>query len=277
MIFRENKLKKETKEKLKIFLPSKVISFFRKLKFNRSSKQKKIFHDGTIYYGVQEEDYELNILSLLKNFSSKYDSFVNFGANTGYFPIRLAKNFNTIIAVEALRENFNILQKNIRENSFTKKIIGLNLAVSDHTKSINFYGNSSGGSAIKGWNNQVNKNQKVKAVTGDSLYHQYLNDKKGSLFLIDCEASEFEVLLGLKKTVRITDSTFIVEIPCREFMPKDIFNPRFQDIFNFMFQYGYKAQVINGNGSLKNLSKEMIARFVKENRFEGMMVLFKKR
>ena len=131
-------MKKETKEKLKIFLPSKVISFFRKLKFNRSSKQKKIFHDGTIYYGVQEEDYELNILSLLKNFSSKYDSFVNFGANTGYFPIRLAKNFNTIIAVEALRENFNILQKNIRENSFTKKIIGLNLAVSDHSQSINF-------------------------------------------------------------------------------------------------------------------------------------------
>ena len=26
------------------------------------------------------------------------------------------------------------------------------------------YGNSSGGSAIKGWNNQVNKNQKVKVL-----------------------------------------------------------------------------------------------------------------
>ncbi len=276
-MFYEGKLKKEIKEKLKILIPSKVISLIRKLKFSRSSKQKKIFHDGTIYYGVQEEDYELNILSLLKNFSSKYDSFVNFGANTGYFPLRLAKNFNTIIAVEALKENFNILQKNIRENGFTKKIIGLNFAVSDHSKLITFYGNSSGGSAIKGWNNQVNKNQKVKAVTGDSLYHQYLNDKKGSLFLIDCEASEFEVLVGLKKTLRITDSTLIVEIPCREFMPNDIFNPRFQDIFNFMFRYGYIAQIINGDGSLKNLSKEIIAKFVKENRFEGMMVLFKKK
>jgi FkbM family methyltransferase len=264
------------KNLIKNLLPSKFVQIWRKNSLIRVSKQKKIFSDGTIYYGVQNEDYEQYILSLLRKISLNYKTFVNLGANTGYYPIRLASQFDTILAVEALSENYSVLTKNIYENNFSNKIICFHLAVGDTFKLVDFYGGSTGGSLVNGWNSQTSFNETVQLIKGDHLVSSFIDDENGALFLIDCEAAEFQVLQGLEKTIASTNSTFLVEIPCREFMPNNAFNPNFLKIFRLMAMHKYTPMLISADGSLTPLSDEMINRFVNENRYEGMMVLYQK-
>ncbi len=264
------------KNKIKKLVPSKIAQIWRNHLLLRSSKHRKIFSDGTVYYGVQSEDYEQHILSVLQKLSSHHKTFVNFGANTGYYPIRLASQFDTILAVEALSENYIVLTKNVYENNFSNKIICLHLAVGNTFKLVDFYGGSTGGSLISGWNSQTTFNESVQLVKGDNIVASLIDDENGALFLIDCEASEFQVLQGLEKTIASTNSTFLIEIPCREFMPNNEFNPNFLEIFRLMAEHKYVSMLVNNDGSLTSLSDEMINKFVNENRYEGMMVLYQK-
>ena len=159
---------------LKKILPVAVMAFLRKIVLKNQSRRGKRFTDGTVYYGMQSENYEPHIMKLLRELSLTHNTFVNFGANTGYYP--------------------TILQ----------------------------------------------------------------------------------VLQGLKNTILNTKSTFLVEIPCREFMPKNEFNPAFRDNFKLMFESGYGARICRDDGSFYELSLEIIEGFINENRYEGMMVLFEK-
>ena len=261
---------------LKKILPVAVMAFLRKIVLKNQSRRGKRFTDGTVYYGMQSENYEPHIMKLLRELSLTHNTFVNFGANTGYYPTMLASNFENILAVEALSENYSILKRNIYENNLSTKVICLPLAVGKDAGLATFYGGSTGGSLVKGWNDQMSINEVVQIVKGDTLYSSFINDQNGSLFLIDCEASELQVLQGLNNTILNTKSTFLVEIPCREFMPKNEFNPAFRDIFKLMFESGYGARLCRDDGSFYELSLEIIEGFINENRYEGMMVLFEK-
>ena len=264
------------KSLLKKYIPSKFIQIWRSSEFKRKAMNRKIFSDGTTYYGLQSENYERGIMVLLDKLSLDYKKFVNFGANTGYYPVRLASKFDAILAVEALTENYKILLLNIHQNNLSSKVTCLHLAVGDAFRLVKFYCGSTGGSLIEGWNGQVNLNETVQLVRGDNLVSSFVSDESGALFLIDCEAAEYEVLRGLENTIANTNSSFLVEIPCREFMPNDEFNPNFLNIFKLMDSYQYTPTLVNNDGSLSKLSNEMVNGFVRDNRYEGMMVLYRR-
>ena len=264
------------KSLFKKYIPSKYLQIWRSSALKKKSMDRKVFADGTIYYGLQNEDYERGIMFQLDKLSLVYKKFVNFGANTGYYPVRLAPKFDAILAVEALTENYEVLLKNIHQNNLSSKVTCLHLAVGDAFRLVEFFGSSTGGSLIKGWNDQDSLNEIVQLVKGDNLVSSFVCDQSGALFLIDCEAAEYEVLRGLENTIANTNSSFLVEIPCREFMPNEEFNPNFLNIFKLMNSYQYSSALVNNDGSLSKLSNEMVNGFLEDNRYEGMMVLFRR-
>lgn len=62
----------------------------------------------------------------------------------------LTSNFENILAVEALSENYAILKRNIYENKQSTKVVCLPLAVGKDAGLATFYGGSTGGRLVKG-------------------------------------------------------------------------------------------------------------------------------
>lgn len=72
----------------------------------------------------------------------------------------------------------------------------------------------------------------------------------------------------------IPGAVFCIEIPCKAFMPGEIFNPHFMDIFNHFFKPGYFAWEINSNGEVCRLDLEIVKGFFQASRYDGIMAVF---
>ena len=140
---------------------------------------------------------------------------------------------------------------------------------------VKFYGASTGGSLLRGWNAQFDDGQDLQAFSLDFLLYDKLLNKK-SVFLIDVEGAEFEVIKGAKNIVRDSDSIFCIEIPCCQFMPDENFNKNFQNIFNFFEINGYDFWEISDTGNLSPLTINIVNDYISLQRFDGIMALFKK-
>jgi FkbM family methyltransferase len=221
------------------------------------------------------ENYEPAITKLLLEFSSDSDIFINVGANCGIFCIKLADSHEKVYAFEPLAENLKILYKNVFENNLTEKIIVFPVAVGSGESLVKFYGASTGGSLIKGWNAQVDNGQNIPIFSLDFLLKSKLSNKK-ILILIDVEGSEFEVIKGAVNIIKEKNAVFFIEIPCREFMPGENFNINFKNIFNFFEDYGYFSYEILKDGNIIKLTNEVIDNYIYSNKFEGVMVIFTK-
>jgi FkbM family methyltransferase len=70
------------------------------------------------------------------------ETFVDVGANVGYYSLKIAKEYSsrgvTIIAIEAHPGNYKALRKNVELNDF-KCITTINMAVSDHKGIVKIY------------------------------------------------------------------------------------------------------------------------------------------
>ncbi len=89
------------------------------------------FMESVIFYKGLYGEWEKESLKIWAELSKSAKTIIDIGANTGIFSL-LAYNNNpdsTIIAIEPVPINFEILKKNIRKNKF--KIIAENIALSD--------------------------------------------------------------------------------------------------------------------------------------------------
>lgn len=229
------------------------------------------------FWGVQQIDsYEPSITKVLDSIVSNAQVFINVGANHGIYVLRYAKKGKEVIAFEALQENVSLLLKNIKENNLGENVIVFPVAASSKNYIERFFGMSSGGSLIKGWNQQYDDGQLVQCMTLNYL----LADKiagKASVFLIDVEGAEFQVIQGAEEIMgEHNNAKFIVEIPTREFMPGEKFNPNFCKIFELFFSYGYVAYEIESNGELKKIDSHMVSEMQRLQRYDGLMAYFYK-
>ena len=125
--------------------------------------------------------------------------------------------------------------KNIKENGLERKVLVYPVAVGSYESLVTFYGASTGGSLLKGWNQQTDHGITVAQHSLDNLVYQKIAELKvRPLFLIDVEGAEFDVVKGANKIINhIPEAIFCIEIPCREFMPDEKFNPHFIEIFEY--------------------------------------------
>lgn len=168
-----------------------------------------------------------------------------------------------------------MIGKNILTNSLQSKIFIAPYAASKDKKILKFYGASTGGSLVKGFNQQFDDGVYVQAISIDDLVHSHLADKD-ALYLIDVEGAEWDVLQGAKRVISNSKSTFIVEISCRGFMPNEEFHQSFIEIFKLFFDQGYSAQEILADGSLVELTLNGATEMVIADRWEGFMAIFER-
>ena len=92
--------------------------------------------DFYMFYIPREKAIELHLVM------HEGETFVDVGANVGYYSLRIAKEYLskgvTIIAIEAHPGNYKALTKNVELNDF-KCITAINKAVSDHRGIVTLY------------------------------------------------------------------------------------------------------------------------------------------
>lgn len=267
-------MKELLKKYLSILFPRLIKIFRQKRVAKKMISKPQILKNGLKFYGIQiAKNYEPNVYSHVERLAKKYDNFVNVGANHGFYVFSFQHLFTRIIAVEALYENVQLIGKTTFENSLQDKIFIAQFAAFETTKVLKFYGAASGGSLLKGFNQQYDQGVYVQAISLDELI-PYDFGESGALYLIDVEGSEFSALKGAEKLISARNSTFVVEVSCREFMPNEIFSEYFMHLFKLFFKYGYQAQEIMLDGSLRGLMLEDVQHAISVNRYEGMMVIF---
>ena len=197
---------------------------------------------------LSEEHYGLSKIPF-----NKGDVVIDIGGHIGIFSIYLAKLHPeiTIYAYEPIPDNFHHFQKNIVHNDVSN-IHVFNQAVTKDGRSmpmtVNFKHNSGGATAT--WDNQHLDSDDfteytVESITLNSIFESYQIDRC-RLLKIDCEGSEYEILLNTPYLDRIDFisaefhtneylqaqgySPDLLYDYCRQFIPADHINYMTWDI-----------------------------------------------
>ena len=125
---------------------------------------------------MQRGEFEPEETSLFRSIISNFDSFVNIGANIGYYCcLARAANIETF-AFEPMPINIRYLMRNIDSNNWNSKIEVFPLAMSSSPGVIEIFGGSTGASLVRGWANTANhystlvSSNTVDAVIGSRLF-----------------------------------------------------------------------------------------------------------
>ena len=138
----------------------------------------------------------------IDNFQVKAgDVMIDIGAHIGMISILYAKLYPklTVYAFEPVPDNYTALLKNIELNNVTN-VIPFNMTVTkdgrDITITANFDGNT-GSSTQFATDEEKNEydNFSVKSITLENIFKKH-NIKKCKLLKIDCEGSEYEILMN---------------------------------------------------------------------------------
>jgi hypothetical protein len=112
-------------------------------------------------------------------------------------------------------------------------------SISNTKTSITLYGFGTGISSLKGWaGGHSKRKQVVSCIRLDDLFDDQF---KNTLFIIDVEGAELDVLASGKKFLQ-SNSEILVEISLSDHIPgDDKLNPTFLNTFELMHRYGYSS------------------------------------
>jgi FkbM family methyltransferase len=170
--------------------------------------------DFYMFYIPREKELLLHLIM------HRGETFVDVGANVGYYSLKIAKEYSskgvTIVAIEAHPGNYNALSKNIELNDF-KCITAINKAVSDHKGIVTLYDRVDTRNRIRSemysLSNAFFHESNVARPEGGSLeiecdtLDNILGEQRVDVMKIDIEGAEVSALEGathiLKKLRKI--------------------------------------------------------------------------
>lgn len=152
-----------------------------------------------IHYG--HEAY-LNEIILQHSFGS----FIDIGANSGYWSIRASEYYNSVFAIEPFEPTFKTLLQNIRLNKI-QNIIPINVALSDTKRVQTFYLHPS--TAHNSFRRKSGNSITINTTTLDQISPILI---PGPFTMkIDTEGEEYPILLGTSNFIREHHPRLIVE------------------------------------------------------------------
>jgi len=214
-IFLEGDIK--TKLNLLIyFISSKIFNKKScKMVFNNTIKnQDGIFFCGKRYENLWAviEFYEEKLRPIFKNF--KEGVFIDIGSHIGKYTIMVAnqvKNRGCVVSIEPEKENFNIINKNLKLNHLRNATL-LNIALSSKPgiRRLNISMHGPGSHSFE----KIKESKGCRPVKTDTLDNivKSMNLMSVDLIKIDVEGHELDVLKGAKRTAKLFKPKIIVEI-----------------------------------------------------------------
>jgi FkbM family methyltransferase len=150
------------------------------------------------------------------------ETFVDVGANVGYYTLKIAKEYSTkgvtIIAIEAHPGNYKALIKNIKLNDL-KCVTPINKAVSDHRGTATLYDRVDKRNRIRSGfyslSNAPLNEFNVASPGGGSInvecdtIDNIVGDQKVDVMKIDIEGTEVPALEGATKTLKMVRKIII--------------------------------------------------------------------
>ncbi len=161
-------------------------------------------------------DYEEDIQSILKALAGTRYTFLDIGANFGFFSCLAASpsfGGQRVIAVEPARMAFSFLERNLA--AYGGKASALKLAIDESSgNEVKLYGDRHAGFSLSsGWSGAAGSNSEVVLTTSiDDLIERHVGRDAGGPVLVklEVEGIEMRALKGAMKLIE-QDSAFIIE------------------------------------------------------------------
>ncbi len=195
--------------------------------------------------GIYEKSTTIFIANYLKN----GDTFIDVGANNGYFSLLAAGivgSTGRIISIEPQSESYARLVKNIQINNI-RNIVPFRLSASNTTQSMSIFFPEGGSGLTSMLNNKVGlHSEKVMAYPLDLLIKDsYLNNK--TIIKIDVEGYEHEVLQGASNLICQNDIVIVFE-----YFKYAIFNRnrKYDSVIDYLHNMNFEIHLLSNDGSL---------------------------
>ena len=190
-------------------------------------------------------EYELNETSFLLSHFSNFKTFINIGANAGWYSLIAAKLGLRTVAIEPDEINFTLLERN-KELNGLYNLETYQVACSNQEGVAVLYGGNSGSSLIKDWANLPNAAREVRITRFDNL-HPSQGDN--SIIYIDVEGSELSVLQGMTRFLAEQEScVMIIEISSTQHHP-DSNNANRTQTFALLESLGFQSSYMELDGN----------------------------
>ncbi len=198
--FRIINLKKSEKKNLKKELVKKKVNDYEMY----IDKNGKGIHRDLFLEGTREKVS----VEIVKDLLKKRDVVLEAGANIGYYTIlesKLIGDKGIVYAVEPVKENFELLKKNIELNKL-KNIKMFNIGFSDKIGKLNINVSSEGNLNTP---RNIGKDSRVESVKCESLDSFFKDKKKPNFMRMDIEGYEDVVFNGGDKTLNSLRGIFV--------------------------------------------------------------------
>jgi len=256
--------KKYLRPEIKIQIPEFIHVMGHKIYLAQNSLLSK----QLVRYGIHEE----NETNLVKSKIKEGEIVVDIGANIGYYTLIFAKLVGTsgkVFAIEPEPHNFQLLQKNLKANSYQNVTIEKKV-ISDKNGKMKFYISESnvGEHSIFPLTRDHKSFIDVETETLDDYFHKKGIDKKISFVKIDVEGAEVAVLRGMSCILANENLKILIEYSPNFYRR---FGEKSEDLFKILIKNSFQIYSIQSGD---NLIEPISLSRLKKNDFNKQINLF---
>jgi FkbM family methyltransferase len=213
---------------------------------------------------MQGGTFEVEETEIIRHHIRSADVFVDVGANIGLYTCLVRSEGKYAIAVEPQPRNLECLYASLSLNGWTDtEVYPVGLGAS-YGLAVLYGASGPSASLLAGWAAFPNRfRQTIPVTTLDTLLGDRFVGKK-LLIKIDVEGSEYGVLKGAERTLRMSPRpTWMVEICLNEYHPAGT-NPDYAATFELFWAQGYEARTADQQNCL--VTPEKIRGWIAEGR-----------
>lgn len=163
------------------------------MEFNLSDDLDAFMYDHLSRFG----SYEPEVGSALSQLVTPSTTFVDVGANVGYFTLLLARSARRVYALEPLEPVFRRLKRNVDINGL-ENVVALNVGASKERGTIRLFKSR----ISPGHDSSVRRSEHGNPREFDAVRLDDVVDPRGDVVMkVDVEGSEMDVLLGARRLI----------------------------------------------------------------------------
>ena len=222
-------------------------SFERTYRYHRKTlRTAPVTPDGFKLFGsraMQDGRFEPLETKLVKQILHYSDTFINVGANVGYYCCHAIQQGVPVYAFEPVDLNVRYLLSNIKANGWEEKVEIYPVALGAKPGILDIFGGGTGASLIKGWADTPETDvMPVPVLTLDLVLGKRLLGKK-NFIMIDIEGAEMFMLEGSETFLAAEPKPiWMIEICVHQHQPEGIaINPNLVRTFEYFWRNGYQA------------------------------------